>query len=758
MSNTEPQTPKPRRHLPSKSHDASSSSGASQADASSQWRRGSSAMLNTQSVRENADIAVSSPADDNSSSSFAATFQSKTIAPSPPPNRAAAPTSNLNLVPLDTQSRLVSIDSPSQHASPLSAGLRIKTDIIPNYTITAASAHNTASSPNDSSKASTNSANIPIKPIQRTPSIKNILASSIGSTSGLGSTPNSALSSPMLNAMADVTPLPSPLMTGDSPGPWRKLGSRPASRDVMLPLNSNSALVTANGESISSAVANQSKRRAYQELVTASGEAGLASTQINKEKNAEGHTRNRSVSEYIPETMQIPKSRHITVSSSHAPILDTTTDSPIPLDSHMRREPHLAVKRGLAPIARPPTPPSSRTGGESSDSDSSLSSHLPRSHKKARYEYFEASLRGDSKRRRWRALKLLGQGTFSRVMLATSQLPEVEDRIDENRVFGQPMEGILNPVSETKIDRKKLVAVKVCEHGPKGGASEERVEMSLKRELEIMKSISHPSLVHLKAWNIEETRAILILSYCPGGDLFEVASLHRDLLIPSLLRRMFAELVGAVQYLHDRHIVHRDIKLENVLVNLPQHELSRQVDWATYPYSVVTLTDLGLSRRVADDEKLTTRCGSDDYAAPEVIMGQPYDGRATDAWSLGVLLYALLESRLPFDPNPGMPEGHKQRSRTSHRIARVEWRWIEYAGEEGDHEGDPQKFKDRDLLGAMTVTENLLKRARSRWTMEKVAQEEWVQHGIQVEGGIKFREEDNPEEVVPYDGGIQSPL
>jgi protein-serine/threonine kinase len=445
----------------------------------------------------------------------------------------------------------------------------------------------------------------------------------------------------------------------------------------------------------------------------------------------------------------------------------------------MRREPHLAVQRGLAPIPRPPTPPSSRTGGESSDSDSSLTTaRPPKVDKNSRYEYFAAHTRDDSKKRRWRALKILGQGTFSKVMLATSQVPEEDDRIDENDVFGQKMDGIITPVSsDPKIDRKKLVAVKICEHGPKGGASEERVEMSLKRELEIMKTISHPSLVHLKAWNIEETRAVLVLSYCPGGDLFEVASQHRDLLVPGLLRRMFAELVGAVQYLHKRHIVHRDIKLESmffpfsshhvsaklikwpdVLVNLPQHELSRQLDWTTYPYSIVTLTDLGLSRRVADDEKLTTRCGSDDYAAPEVIMGQPYDGRATDAWSLGVLLYALLESRLPFDPNPGMSEGQKMRSRTSHRIARVEWCWIEFAGDEGDHEGDTEKFKERDLLSAMIVTEGLLKRARNRWTMEKVAREGWVRDGIVVEGGIKFREEDNPEEVLPHDGGVPSPL
>ncbi len=129
-------------------------------------------------------------------------------------------------------------------------------------------------------------------------------------------------------------------------------------------------------------------------------------------------------------------------------------------------------------------------------------------------------------------------------------------------------------------------------------------------------------------------------------------------------------------------------------------------------------------------------------------MGQPYDGRATDAWSLGVLLYALLESRLPFDPHPGMSEGHKQRSKTSHRIARVEWRWFQYAGDEGDHEGDPEKFRERGLEGAMLVTEGLLKRARSRWSLEQVATQKWVQGGIDVEGGISFREEENPEEIL----------
>jgi len=133
-------------------------------------------------------------------------------------------------------------------------------------------------------------------------------------------------------------------------------------------------------------------------------------------------------------------------------------------------------------------------------------------------------------------------------------------------------------------------------------------------------------------------------------------------------------------------------------------------------------------------------------------MGQPYDGRATDAWSLGVLLYALLESRLPFDPLPATGETQmRMRSRTSHRIARVEWRWIEYGAEgegEGDHGADLERFDAKGLRGAMELVEGLLKRCRSRWPLAKVAETEWVRGGVAVEGGIKFREEEEGEEVL----------
>lgn len=94
-----------------------------------------------------------------------------------------------------------------------------------------------------------------------------------------------------------------------------------------------------------------------------------------------------------------------------------------------------------------------------------------------------------------------------------------------------------------------------------------------------------------------------------------------------------------------------------------------------------------------------------------------------------------------------MSDAHRMRSRTSHRIARVEWRWVEYVGDDGDHEGDEAKFEQNGLLGAMRIVEGLLRRARTRWTLDQVAAEPWVANAIRVEGGVRFREEEAGEEV-----------
>lgn len=177
------------------------------------------------------------------------------------------------------------------------------------------------------------------------------------------------------------------------------------------------------------------------------------------------------------------------------------------------------------------------------------------------------------------------------------------------------------------------------------------------------------------------------------------------------------------------------------MVNIRTEELSIVDDWQTYPSPIVTLTDLGLGRWIPkppESPLLETRCGSEDYAAPEVLMGQQYDGRATDAWALGVLLYAIMEGRLPFDPVPGS----RRKSPTSHRIARCEWNWVRWADKEG--EWDP--VKGNALEGGRKIVEGLLVRARSRWALEKVRETEWVGGGIVVEGGLRRAEDDDEEE------------
>jgi len=159
-------------------------------------------------------------------------------------------------------------------------------------------------------------------------------------------------------------------------------------------------------------------------------------------------------------------------------------------------------------------------------------------------------------------------------------------------------------------------------------------------------------------------------------------------------------------------------------------------DWQSYPSPVITLGDLGLGRAIPQPPEsplLERRCGSEDYAAPEVLLNQPYDGRSTDAWQLGVTLYSIMEGRLPFDPIPGS----RRKSPTSHRIARCEWQWVKFA----DDEGEWDTINGNELEGAREVVEGLIARKRDRWSLEKVQENEWVNGGIQVEGGLRCEED-----------------
>lgn len=189
-----------------------------------------------------------------------------------------------------------------------------------------------------------------------------------------------------------------------------------------------------------------------------------------------------------------------------------------------------------------------------SDEDETKDEHVPGQRLTIKYP--------TGKTKVFQAVRPLGHGTFSKVILCTTEKLTVSKEVKHSNgdVFPDVDEATLNP--------KKLVAIKIVNHGPAGGADEKRVELGLQRELDIMKEISHPSLIHLRSFDTSgdasSRHTLLVLKYCPGGDLFELASQQREeVLSEPMVRRMFAELVGAVRYLHGMGIVHRDIKLES---------------------------------------------------------------------------------------------------------------------------------------------------------------------------------------------------
>ncbi|KAG0137127.1 kinase-like domain-containing protein [Tuber indicum] len=564
--------------------------------------------------------------------------------------------------------------------------------------------------------------------------------------------------SPAMEVLAKMTPLPSPIVTGDSPGPWNKYRSRPVSRKPSQTRptpprsinGSESALVTSTGESLSTALAAQPQRKLYQ---------GFTPTPPGAEFAYNNNSVTRSRDDFDTSSLTVPYSRSQNLfrpSLTGGPGTDEG-GSNYELDAsgglRMRREDFLAQPRRWTVSSTESSPAlsgstTSVSSISSTDTATDAAESSNRLIKKHRLESFEAKTVPNNKVRKWRGLRLLGHGTFSKVILATSEdIPDEVDSLDDD--------GVVVGRKPLSLDPRKLVAVKIVEHGAAGGASKERVESSLKRELDILKSVNYPALVRLRAYTVEPKRALLILPYCPGGDLFDLAADSSFTLEAPLVRRMFAEIVGAVRYLHRNGIVHRDVKLENVLINYTKDQLL-EIASSPYdlPFPITTLTDVGLSRRVdfsSDDYLLTTRCGSDDYASPELIMAQEYDGRQTDAWALGVLLFALMEGRLPFDPPPGSSE-QKMRSKTAHRIARCEWKWVKLAPKsaEVNSSGDSgivvdvngnEKFQgyDPEYERGKHIVEGLLKRASKRWILEMVEQDEWVKGAILV--GMRERDE-----------------
>lgn len=161
----------------------------------------------------------------------------------------------------------------------------------------------------------------------------------------------------------------------------------------------------------------------------------------------------------------------------------------------------------------------------------------------------------------------------------------------------------------------------------------DRILRGLEREIVVMKLIDHPNIMHL--YDVWETSGelYLILEYVEGGELFDYIC-EKGRLPPDEALDYFQQLMDALDYCHKLNVAHRDLKPENLLLDKDK---------------VLKVADFGMAAWQIGNNLLETACGSPHYAAPEIIAGKPYDGKTSDVWSSGIILFALLAGKLPFD-------------------------------------------------------------------------------------------------------------
>ncbi|XP_064159593.1 MAP/microtubule affinity-regulating kinase 4 isoform X1 [Anguilla rostrata] len=199
----------------------------------------------------------------------------------------------------------------------------------------------------------------------------------------------------------------------------------------------------------------------------------------------------------------------------------------------------------------------------------------------------------------YRLLKTIGKGNFAKVKLARHILTGREVAI---KIIDKTQ---LNPTSLQKLFR----------------------------EVRIMKGLNHPNIVQLFEVIETDKTLYLIMEYASGGEVFDYLVSHGRMKEKEA-RAKFRQIVSAVHYCHQKNIVHRDLKAENLLLDADSN---------------IKIADFGFSNEFTLGNKLDTFCGSPPYAAPELFQGKKYDGPEVDIWSLGVILYTLVSGSLPFD-------------------------------------------------------------------------------------------------------------
>eukprot|EP00755_Sulcionema_specki_P033143 Sspe_Gene.20411::Locus_7484_Transcript_1_1_Confidence_1.000_Length_3906::g.20411::m.20411 len=164
----------------------------------------------------------------------------------------------------------------------------------------------------------------------------------------------------------------------------------------------------------------------------------------------------------------------------------------------------------------------------------------------------------------------------------------------------------------------------------------------LEREIATMKTLNHPNVLRLLEVLETSKHFYIIVELAEGGELFDHIT-NQKRFEDETARKYFSQIIAGVRYCHERGVVHRDLKPQNLLLTR-----SNELKIADFGFSnFQNYTEDG---KVTPSLRLNTCCGTPNYAAPEVFLGKGYNGFKTDIWSCGVILYVMLCGQVPFKP------------------------------------------------------------------------------------------------------------
>ncbi|XP_065879403.1 serine/threonine-protein kinase SAPK3-like [Euphorbia lathyris] len=227
----------------------------------------------------------------------------------------------------------------------------------------------------------------------------------------------------------------------------------------------------------------------------------------------------------------------------------------------------------------------------------------------------------------------------------------MEERYEPIKELGSGNFGVARLVKDKKS--KELFAVKYIERGKK-------IDENVQREIINHRSLRHPNIVRFKEVLLTPSHLAIVMEYAAGGELFaKICSAGR--FSEDEARFFFQQLISGVSYCHAMEICHRDLKLENTLLD-------------GSPTPRLKICDFGYSKSGLLHSQPKSTVGTPAYIAPEVLSRKEYDGKIADVWSCGVTLYVMLVGAYPFED----PEDPRNFRKTIGRIMSVQYSIPDY--------------------------------------------------------------------------------